>query len=180
MPDAVSFLSFLKRILNLCMMRAGPQDMPASFGWMAFSLAAYLMVSAVNVLPLSGWWGGLLQAVVETAVLVAWVYGALMLTQHPQRLVQTLTALAGSGAVMGLLLMPQLLTLYHAEAAETPAPFAAIAYLITLGWMIAVFGRIFRHALDLRQGWLGVATALGFMFTASLLIIGFFGGTMGG
>ncbi|AOU97259.1 hypothetical protein BI364_03935 [Acidihalobacter yilgarnensis] len=76
--------------------------------------------------------------------------------------------------------MPQLLTLYHAEAAETPAPFAAIAYLITLGWMIAVFGRIFRHALDLRQGWLGVATALGFMFTASLLIIGFFGGTMGG
>ncbi|AOU97258.1 hypothetical protein BI364_03930 [Acidihalobacter yilgarnensis] len=104
MPDAVSFLSFLKRILNLCMMRAGPQDMPASFGWMAFSLAAYLMVSAVNVLPLSGWWGGLLQAVVETAVLVAWVYGALMLTQHPQRLVQTLTALAGSGAVMGLLL----------------------------------------------------------------------------
>lgn len=179
MPDDVSILSFLKRIFDLCMMRAGPQDMPAERGWMVLSLAAYLFVSALNALPLSGFWAGLIQATVETAVLVAWAYGALALTQHPQRLVQTLTALGATGAIMGLLLMPQLLVLYHAEATGGQAPFAAIAYLVTLGWMIAVFGRIFRFALDLRQAWLGVATALGFMFTASLLITGFFGGAIG-
>lgn len=180
MPDAVSLLSFLKGLLDLCMMRTGPQDMPSSRGWTLLALAAYFLVSTMNILPLSGLWGGLMQALVETAVLIAWIYGALVLTQHPGRLAQTLTALAGSGALMGLLMMPQLLVLYHAETSGTPAPFAAVAYLVTLSWMIVVFGRIFRNALDLKQTWLGVAMALGFMFTASLLIIGFFGDSLSG
>jgi hypothetical protein len=175
----VPFLSVLKLIFRLCLLRAGPQDLPASYGWLSASLGGYTLLSVFNVLPLYSWGNALIQAVIETAVLVAWTYGALMLTHHPQRLVQTLTAVAAAGTVMGILLTPQVYTLFRAEVSGNPAPFTSFAYLLTVGWTLAVFGRIFQQALDLRQAWLGVMVALALVLTSSLLIIGIFGGMAG-
>lgn len=175
----VSFLSVLKWILRLCLLRAGPQDMPASRGWLFASLGGYTLLSAVNVLPLYSWGNALGQAVIETAVLIAWTYGALMLAHHPRRVEQTLIAVAGAGCVMGIVLTPQVYTLFRAEASGSPAPFTSFAYLLTVAWALAVFGRIFQHALDLKQAWLGVMVALGLVLTSSLLITGIFGGMAG-
>lgn len=175
----VSFLSVLQQILRLCLLRAGPQDMPASQAWLVASLGGYTLLSVLNVLPLFDWVDAVLQAVLETAVLVAWTYGALMLAHRPRRLTQTLIAVAAAGTVMGVLLTPQVYTLFRAEASGSPAPFTSFAYLLTVGWTLAVFGRIFQHALNLRQAWLGVMVALGLVLTSSLLITGVFGGMAG-
>jgi len=175
----VPLFSVLKLIFRLCLLRAGPQDMPASYGWLGASLFGYTLLSVFNVLPLYRWGDALGQAVVETAVLIAWTYGALMLAHHPQRLVQTLIAVAAAGTVMGILLTPQVYTLFRAEASGTAAPFTSFAYLLTVAWTLAVFGRIFQHALDLRQAWLGIMVALGLVLTSSLLIMGIFGGMAG-
>jgi hypothetical protein len=175
----VPFLSVLKLILRLCLLRAGPQDLPASYGWLAASIGGYTLLSVFNVLPLYSWGNALAQAVVETSVLAVWTYGALMLAHHPGRLVQTLTAVAAAGTVMGILLTPQVYALFRAEANGASAPFTSFSYLLTVGWTLAVFGRIFQHALDLRQAWLGVMVALALVLTSSLLIIGIFGGMAG-
>ncbi|APZ42799.1 hypothetical protein [Acidihalobacter ferrooxydans] len=174
------FLSVLKVVLRLCLLRDGPQDLPASAGLLATSLGGYSVVGTVNVLPIYGLGGALAQALIETVILGAWTYGALMLAHHPRRLVQTLTAIGLAGTVLGILLTPQLYVLFRAEANQVPATFTSITYLLTVGWLLAVFGRIFQQALDLRQAWLGVLIAIGLVLTSSLLIIGIFGNATAG
>lgn len=138
-----------------------------------------MLLSVFSVLPLYGWSDALMEAAIETAMLVIWSYGALMLAHHPERLIQTLIAIAAAGTVMSVLLAPQVYTLFRAEASGVPAPFTGFAYLLTVGWTLAVFGRIFQHALNLRHVWLGVMVGLGLVLTSSLLITGIFGGMQG-
>jgi len=69
------------------------------------------------------------------------------------RLVQTLTALAGTGALLGLIGLPLIQQAAQAHQVEAgPSAGMVLAWLALLAWSIAVKAHILRHALSMRYG----------------------------
>ena len=69
-------------------------------------------------------------------------------SSHRARLVQTLTALAGTGAIITLVSLPISGWFLGAGPESREGGFAIILLLMLVAWSLAVAGHIFRHALS--------------------------------
>jgi hypothetical protein len=132
----------LKIFLDICLLRAKPQDLPASDSVMLAALAAYVLADVVGVLDIVSAGGALLAAAVDTLLLLAATHLALRWRHLENRATQTLSALAGCGALISLLawaaagLVP----------VQVPAEWVWAPFLL---WYTLVFGHILRHALSI-------------------------------
>jgi len=141
------------RILDLCLLRSGPQDLPYSI-----PLTRNLVIITVGVDLL---YAHLLQfphALPRIALSLGMLLGApwllLGLRQRRERYAQTLAALAGSSIALSMLTLP--LALYAVdlptltpETKPTPGQLAfAWASLILVSWKLVINSHIYRHALD--------------------------------
>lgn len=141
-------------LLRICLLRANPQDLPASNALLALALLAH---AGANVLSLRGIVeprAAVQAAVIDTVLLVALTHTALLLRNQADRARQTLTALAGCGA---------LLTLLSHAAVTLAQPFVAppVTGLPFIVWFVLVYGHILRHALAIRFAF---ATGLGLAY----------------
>lgn len=132
----------LKIFLEICLLRAAPQDLTSSRAGMIGALAAYALadiVAAYDILTLES---AVSAAVVDTLLLAVATQLLLQWRRFDNRMTQTLTALAGSGALLSMLawtgavLMRDLL----------PPEWIWAAFLV---WYTLVFGHILRHALSI-------------------------------
>lgn len=134
-------LSTLAGILRL---RLGPQDLPASWNLTVLLVAVYLGLGMF-----SGRQQGDEQAAATVLAVTALQYAAvtllLYLRRHPERLPQTLCALAGTGAILGLL---SFMILSQADPAQEQ-PVLALAWFSVFFWSLVVDGHIYRHALSI-------------------------------
>ncbi|MDO9371162.1 MAG: hypothetical protein Q7U07_01000 [Gammaproteobacteria bacterium] len=142
-------LNLLRIFVNLCLLRAKPQDLPAAPALTAAALVAYIAVGLGLSLPDLGFGRALLWAVLDTLVIVLLTHGALLLRHFPERLQQTLTALLGSGALLGLVAWPIIGTQN------------SIVQLVLLLWNLAVVAHILRHALSVPLG-LSIIVSFGY------------------
>ena len=94
---------FLKIFLDICLLRANPQDLPDSDTLMLAALAAYGLADVIGVLDIVSVGGAVLAAAVDTLLLVAATHLALRWRHLENRVPQTLSALAGCGALISLL-----------------------------------------------------------------------------
>lgn len=157
-------LQLLKVFVDICLLRAGPQDLPAArfLLWSILVLHALLGLSlALFTLPLPQ---ALLTAVIGTALLLAVVQGLLLAYRKPARLWQTATALAGSEVVLGLAALPPTLWFYTVEGAEARLVPSLLSLLLIV-WSVVVTVHILRQALEVNQG-IALLLALGYTFLA--------------
>jgi len=169
----VSMYAVVEPFLEVCLLRRGPQDLPPSGLLLGLALVAYYLVSALTAMAVYGPGVGLLQAGVEVITLAGYTYAGLQVAGRLARFWQTLIALAGTGTVIGLVMVPLVYVLYP-EASGNLAAVASMVYLLLVGWLLAVFGHIFRHALSFGHlGW-GVLVALGYLVVSSVVLQGLF------
>jgi len=129
--------ALLTLFFKLCLLRAKPQDLPASGLLTGAALAAYFLAGLMIALTQQSAGPAVLAALADSAVLALLTHTVLLLRKRPERLAQTLSALAGTGAVIQLIAWPLL---------ATPA------LLGLLIWNLAINAHILRHALELRLG----------------------------
>ncbi len=134
--------------VQLCLLRMKPQDLPASGTLLALALIAHTAAGAAVATVSLGLTRALAAGVVDTALLCALTTGLLMLRALRERAVQTLTALAGAGAIIGLAAYPVSLWLHGAQSADGPEPALAVLLLAVLGWSLTVSAHILRHAIS--------------------------------
>lgn len=163
-------VSLIKPFLQLCLLNQGPQDLPASRLLLAITAFLYLLVGMAMGWPYYGPVLSLVQSLFELALLWGFSWSLLRVRRHPGRFVQTAAALTGAGAVLGVLLLPLVYAIYRARMLGEPADLAALSYLAVLGWLLVVYGHIYRHALSLPHLGYGVLVALGFVVVAAGLI----------
>ena len=60
--------------------------------------------------------------------------------------------------------------MYQTQRTGTTGGISALAYLLTFGWLLVVFGNIYRHALSLRGLLPGVLVSLGFIVISNAVI----------
>ncbi|MEW6646429.1 MAG: hypothetical protein AB1450_04480 [Pseudomonadota bacterium] len=152
----------LKVFVDICLLRAGPQYLPAARFLLLLILALHVLLGfafALFTVPLPQ---ALLAAAVGTALLVVVVQGLLLAHRKAARLTQTATALAGSEIVLGLAALPPTVWFYAVEGAEARLVPSLLSLLIIV-WSVVVTVHILRHALEVNQG-IALLLALGYTF----------------
>lgn len=149
--------ALLVYFVRLCLLRAGPQDLPASpiLLWLALGanlLAGVLLVAGVRAdLGLA-----MVEGLADSLLLLSLLWLALRLQGLGARFLQSATALLGSSALLALVALPPLALTVPAGQSTTPvSELAALLLLVVIGWNLLVFGHILRHSF-------GLSLALGF------------------
>jgi hypothetical protein len=147
---------------EICLLRAGPQDLPYSRELLGLAMAGYIMVSFLLSLPAYSTLVAALLALVDSALLVVFAATALYAWGKLARLNQTLTALSGTGMLLGLFALPVLQLLSPDQPAVEPSPLGGLLWLVMFGWNLVVVAHIMRHALS--AGFL-VAAGIAILYT---------------
>lgn len=163
-PDANAMNQLLKVFVDICLLRAGPQHLPASRFLLALALAAHAALGAVFALFTLALPQALLAAAIGTALLFGVAQGLLLAHGKLQRLQQTATALAGSEILLGLLALPPTTWFYAVESNDARV-LPSLLSLLAIVWSVVVTVHIFRAALQVSQG-MALLFALGYTIMA--------------
>jgi len=168
-------MGLLRQLIELCLLRIGPADLPgdARLPWVL--AAGYVLSSGLLFMAEEGFALGMAQAAVDAALLAGFVWGALKLREHPERFNQTYAALMGISLVISLLSWPVLGAVPSEWAANELHP-AQIALLVVLLWSLIAQGQVLRRALDMSAG-MGLLLVFVYFMLSSLLIAAVFSGS---
>lgn len=155
----------LKLLLGICSLRASPQDLPATRAGLLAALLAYAAAGVLGVLDVVTLENAILAAAVDTLLLVAVTHLVLQWRRLENRFIQTLTALAGCGALLSLLA-------WGAAGLVREVFEPEWVWAVFLVWYTLVFGHILRHALSITLA-AGVAASL-FYLIFSIGVTGLF------
>jgi hypothetical protein len=168
----VNLRALLVRLIDIILLRGGPEQLPASSGLLAvvvaLSVAVSALISAILAKAPINWEAQLL---LQTAVIFVWFKVAFTLAKKPERFLQTATAVFGVITLFAPAYIP-----IHAELQpfllnpdpKVPPPMGLMLLgLLTELWLITVLARIVRAAFE----WpvLGsVVFLLGMIFASAL------------
>lgn len=154
-------LVLARTFADICRFRLPPQQLPASPALLALALGAYALTGAAGgaiELPAGR---AVVASLLDTALLGAFTAVVLMLRGVAARLTQTLTALAGAHAVLGVAGIPVLVWL-HAARGSSAELVPSVAWLTLFVWSLLVFAHVLRHALSTRP-MVGFVVALAYV-----------------
>ncbi len=157
----VAMMQLVRLFAAICLLRAAPQDLPASRALLGFTLGLYLLFAWLLAIPAYGEARALQVALLDTALLVVFIQSLLFLLSRSARILQTLTAMAGSGCLLGLLALPLVVWGQPSQAEEQVSGLLLYAWLLLLVWNLLVAGHILRHALSTS---LGIGTGVSLLY----------------
>ena len=139
-------LQLSKIFWNICRLKSNPQDLPKARYLLIAVIFAGIIVDSFSssiLLPKLTALEIINIVIIYNILLLSAVYFLLKLLGYTERAVQTLTAIAGSGLFISLVLLPALLTLNSAVK--------SFVFLILIDniWRIVVNAHIFRHSLSI-------------------------------
>lgn len=134
--------------IQICLLRRGPQDLPTSSILLGIALTAHMLMAVLFVAAYEGVVKAFLSGALDTVILAA-LTGCLLYTQRRSaRFVQTLTALAGTGAIITLVTLPISGWFLGTGPESREGGLAILLLLMVTAWSVAVVGHILRHALS--------------------------------
>lgn len=152
----------VRRLVDVALLRAGPQALPASDTLTALAGLVYALVGTVVLAPRMGVGRAGAESLLDAAMLAIFAWGLVRVRGWANRFRQTYTALAGTGALLSLLAWPLLLVAWRTEQLGGGVPvLVGFALLGLLAWTLLVIGHILRHALEVH---LAVGTGLGLLY----------------
>ena len=152
---------------KMCLLRYRPQDIPASRELLALSIVLYFLLDLILANLDENITHALPAAMVDTMFLLVFVLLLMLLCRKVNRWTQTVTALAGTGIVFGLLLMPAVIALPVPDAMTAMQQILSIVLYLVLIWYVVVLAHIFRHAMS-------SSLALGVFISIIYLLMGVF------
>lgn len=156
-------LALLKMFIDLCRLRAEPQDLPFSQFLMVFCIGCYFLLGFSVSIQQQGFGLAILTAGADTALMIGLAYLGLWVRDSIPRAVQTITALTGTGALFELVGWPLVTFLQQLNEGESSN--LSLVLLALVIWNITVIGNILRHALEVPM-WVGTGIALLYIYTS--------------
>ena len=157
MPELpVIFQSLIKLLFDITLLRKGPEDMPVSFAlfalivglWLFSGLAGVVLIEALDETQfVLGLFTGLIGIICYAGVVV--------LSGHSARLLQTVSAIIGCGALISLAVVAEYV-LFMPFLGQFPT---SIIATVIVFWSVPVKGHIIARAID-RHWYLGIVIAI--------------------
>ena len=151
----------LKIFVDICLFRAKPEQLPYSFFLMMLCIITYMAAGmGLNIidLPLNK---AILITVLDVAMMVGFTFAGLWIRNFLNRVVKTLTAIAGTGVIFTVAVIPLVLAL-----PPQPSEQGSIFSLLLLGivmWNIGVLGHILANVLSF-PFWAGIGVAIMYFY----------------
>jgi hypothetical protein len=159
--------------LQIALRRRGPEDLPDSQFLLLIAGLAYLATQAVLALPVYGTPLVIARSLALDVLLVCGLlWGLLRLAGHALRFRQTLTAIFGTGALLGACMLPFNYWLDLVAGPGKSAVGPRIALLAIISWWVVVNGHIFSRALSAPFA-AGLAISVGYFFLNYLVFAQF-------
>lgn len=152
---------------KMCLLKCRPQDVPASRELLLLAVAIYFLLDLLLAKLDENITNALPAALADTMFMLAFTLVLLLICRKAGRWTQTVTALAGTGAVFALLVMPAVVSLSGPDAMTSMQQALSILLYLVLIWYVVVLGHIFRHAMS-------SSLALGVFVSMIYLLIGVF------
>jgi hypothetical protein len=157
--------ALIRAAIDLCLLRRGPQDFPAS-------IVLLWLTGLLNLLPgvlmfmdtQTNLIRALVQTLFELFLMIGALYVALQMQGRLTRFLQTATALMLCGFVLGMLALPLV-----SWGRQHQSPEAGILFLVVFAWGVVVFGHILRHSFEVSLN-VGIAIALLYTLLAGTLV----------
>ncbi len=160
----------LKTIVDLCLLRGSPRDLPYST-----SLLTGLLILSVGLSMFAGQLLGASDTILPRTLVwlllhLGVIYLLLQMRSAPGRFVQTVSAFAGTGILVSLALLPlsRILYLGALDPEQLPNPLLSLLWIIIFAWSFFIDAHILRHALRISLS-AGLLIAV-LLFTARTLL----------
>jgi hypothetical protein len=140
--------AIIKPFVDICLLRLRPQDLPESTPLLGLVLIGHTLSAVLLSSVALHLWEALLAGMLDTLLLAAMTTSVLYFQRLQNRLKQTLTALAGTGTLIGVVAIPLSNWLHTAHETSSDAGTPALLLLLLIGWSLTVAGHILRHALS--------------------------------
>jgi hypothetical protein len=142
-------LELVKVFWDIALLRRGPRDLPASRALLALIAALYLAVGVLQLRLVYPPRVALLHAVTDLAFTVASFWLCLAIGRRRYRVLQTLTAVLGTGVLLApaAMLMFFVGLGFQPDAPATPA-LRHLLFVPVVVWEVAVLANIARRALE--------------------------------
>jgi len=157
------------RFFDICILRAGPQDLPSSLFLLRLVVVVSATVGVFLNLPTEGFSQSLAISLFNVVLLTTFLYIGLKLRDKLPRFRQSLTAMMGTNIIIGLVMMPFMFALVSAKFDGESSPVALQMFLLILVWDITVFAHIIRHSFDIRFAY-GFLVSIGYLVLSWMLI----------
>jgi uncharacterized membrane protein (UPF0136 family) len=137
-------------IVDIVLLRRGPEQLPASPVLLAAVVGVYLVISSLVAASVSvqdrNW---PVELLIGTATMLIWYQVALRLAKKRERFPQTMTAMFGVSTIFAPLLVPLLNSVQtQILAKQQPSQFTAMLALFLMVWLVVIFVRIVRSAFE--------------------------------
>jgi len=149
----VNLRALLVRLIDIILLRGGPEQLPASSGLLVAAVAFNVSVSAIAYSLISKApddWQTML--IVDIVVSFLGLRAAFVLANKPERFLQTATALFGTSALFMPALIPmstELMPFFLKPDPAVPPPAALSLLASVLGiWLLVIQVRILRAAFE--------------------------------
>lgn len=167
-------MRMFRLILDIALFQRGPQALPASFWLTVAALAVYALAGLLAhqlIVPVANPLGPVL---FDLFLMVGFALALLFGFGYPERSLQTLAALGGTGTLLTLCGLP-VVQMLDADATGAVAALGVILWSALMIWSLAVTAHILRHALSVSFA-VGLFLAVTYMM-ASILFYGTLFGT---
>ena len=162
----------VRYFVALCLMRATPQQLPASTALFWLVSTAYWLVSVMLVvkvpLTLPAAAGA---SLLDILSLLGVLRLALQVTGRTARFTQAATALLGSSFLFGMAALP--LLSWGVDGQGRAVPGVAMVQLLLAVWSLMVMGHILRHTFEISQG-RGLAIAVLYTLLSYVVVMSLF------
>ena len=158
-----------KAFLDICLLRKGPQDLPKSSVLLTLCLILYTALDVLLTVQTRPFTDALLVSLVDVGFLLLATSLILKQHRHIERLGQTMTALFGTGVILGIFIFPLVYGGVQNQYEDWLQQIIVLLFLVMVIWNITVLAHIVRHAISTSMG-IGIMIAILYIWMSSLLI----------
>jgi len=146
--DNQSMWQIILYLWQICLLRVGPEKIPANWHFLAIFFSFYFLISGFSIItsrPDLNLFSGAVTIFIGSGVAAVTVFGLLSLKQVTNRFVPTLSAIFGTNSII---LLPMIVTSAMMELVDAGILrllIDAVAWVL-LGWWLTIVGSILSRA----------------------------------
>ncbi|MDX1811908.1 MAG: hypothetical protein R3240_08175 [Gammaproteobacteria bacterium] len=153
-------INWLKFFVELCLLKAAPQDAPSSRSALYVTVVSYFAIGTLITLHTQTLLAATITALIETGLMIFLTNLILWARKTPERFTQSITSLMGAGTLIGLIAIPVLNLVTGVGSEEA---IASVLWITLIVWQTLVIGHILRHTMDIPLI-AGIGVALIYMY----------------
>ena len=163
-------LLLIKIFVDIFLLRAKPQDVPASSALLLLSIVLVIVSGVASMLSTVGELGqGIMVSLLDVALTFALLTTVLKVMNISSRLTQTATAMFGTGVIVNLISLPVVWLWSSGPESSEFRLLGGLLYFVLLVWSMVIMGHILRHSFNLHLS-SGILIAIGYFLVINTMV----------